>query len=81
MTLGLGLLLRSVRLRRWKHEHHQQQGGTRVQEQHAHAGAYIAGASRQHADEEIRAACLAIMPYVISQPSQQVDDEHSGYFG
>ena len=36
--------------------------------------AYIAGASRQHTDEEIRAACLAIMPYVISQPSQQVFD-------
>ncbi|ACJ52878.1 hypothetical protein [Bifidobacterium longum] len=36
--------------------------------------AYMAGASRQHTDEEIRAACLAIMPYVISQPSQQVFD-------
>lgn len=35
---------------------------------------YIAGASRQHTDEEIRAACLAIMPYVISQPSQQIFD-------
>lgn len=28
----------SARPRWWKHEHHQQQGGTRVQEQHAHAG-------------------------------------------
>lgn len=36
--------------------------------------AYMAGASRQHTNEEIRAACLAIMPYVISQPSQQVFD-------
>ena len=36
--------------------------------------AYIAGASRQPTNEEIRAACLTIMPYVISQPSQQVFD-------
>ena len=32
------MLHRSARPRWWKHEHHQQQGGTRVQEQHAHAG-------------------------------------------
>lgn len=36
--------------------------------------AYIAGATRQSTEEEIKAACLAIMPYVISQPSQQVFD-------
>lgn len=36
--------------------------------------AYIAGATRPPTEEEIRAACLAIMPYVISQPSQQVFD-------
>lgn len=36
--------------------------------------AYIAGATRQPTEEEIKAACLAIMPYVISQPSQQVFD-------
>lgn len=36
--------------------------------------AYIAGASRQLTEEEIKAACLAIMPYVISQPSRQVFD-------
>lgn len=47
---------------------HVYKGNTLMQE------AYIAGASRQHTDEEIRAACLAIMPYVISQPSQQVFD-------
>ena len=47
---------------------HVYKGNTLLQE------AYIAGASRQHTDEEIRAACLAIMPYVISQPSQQVFD-------
>ena len=36
--------------------------------------AYIAGATRQPTDEEIKAACLAIMPYVMAQPSQQVFD-------
>lgn len=36
--------------------------------------AYIAGASRQPTEEEIKAACLAIMPYVMSQPSQQIFD-------
>ena len=35
---------------------------------------YLAGATRQPTEEEIKAACLAIMPYVISQPSQQVFD-------
>ena len=35
---------------------------------------FIAGATRRPTDEEIKAACLAIMPYVISQPSQQVFD-------
>lgn len=36
--------------------------------------AYIAGATRQPTEEEIKAACLAIMPYVMSQPSQEVFD-------
>lgn len=36
--------------------------------------AYERGAERQPTEEEIKAACLAIMPYVISQPSQQVFD-------
>ena len=36
--------------------------------------AYIAGATRQLTEEEIKAACLAIMPYVIAQPSQQKVD-------
>lgn len=36
--------------------------------------AYIAGATRQPTEEEIKAACLAIMPYVMAQPSQQVFD-------
>lgn len=35
---------------------------------------FIAGATRRPTDEEIKAACLAIMPYVIAQPSQQVFD-------
>lgn len=36
--------------------------------------AYIAGATRQPTEEEIKAACLAIMPYVMAQPSRQVFD-------
>lgn len=41
---------------------------------HAVRAAYIAGAMRQPTDEEIEEACLAIMPYVMAQPSRQVFD-------
>lgn len=36
--------------------------------------AHIAGVLRQPTEEEIKAACLAIMPYVIAQPSQEIFD-------
>lgn len=35
---------------------------------------FIAGATRQPTEEEIKAACLAIMSHVIFPPSQQVFD-------
>lgn len=47
---------------------HVYKGDTLLQE------SYIAGATRQPTEEEVKAACLAIMPYVIAQPSQQVFD-------
>lgn len=47
---------------------HVYKGNTLLQE------AYIAGATRQPTEEEIKAACLAIMPHVIFPPSQQIFD-------
>lgn len=36
--------------------------------------AYIKRATRQPTEKEIKEACLAIMPYVMTQPSQEMFD-------